>query len=88
MTPAPVGDLSLEEIAKIANDKIIIWGCLPGALFSPLYSEEYFKNFVKEIFSTFPLGSNFVLGVADQVPPDTEFSRIPLVREILENNDF
>jgi len=30
------------------------------------------------------LGSKFILGVADQVPPDADFSRISLVRRILE----
>ncbi|MDO9464487.1 MAG: hypothetical protein Q7J67_04230 [bacterium] len=85
VTPTPVGDLTLEEIKKIADDKIIIWGCLPGALFSRVYSEDYFVNYLKKVIQTFPLGSKFVLGVADQVPPDTDFLRICLVREILEN---
>lgn len=85
VTPAPVGDLTLEEIKKIVENKIIIWGCLPGALFSPVYSEDYFKKYLKEVLKTFPPGSGFILGVADQVPPDADFSRIALIREILEN---
>ena len=85
VTPAPVGDLTLEEIKKIAKDKIIIWECLPGALFSPVYPEDYFKKYLKKVLKTFPVGSKFVLGVADQVPPDADFSRIALVRETLEN---
>lgn len=59
-----------------------------GALFSPLYSENYFKDYLKKVLKIFSLDSDFVLGVADQVPPDAKFSRITLVRRILENNDF
>lgn len=88
VTPAPVGDLSLEEIAEIAKDKIIIFGGLPGALFSPCYPENFFKDYLRKVLRTFPPGSGFVLASADQVPPDAEFSRIALVKKILENDDF
>jgi hypothetical protein len=83
-TPAPVGDMSLEEIRDTASGRIIVWGGLPGALFSPLYSDEYFDSFVRETLAVFPRGSGFVLGVADQVPPDAAFERICRVQEILE----
>jgi hypothetical protein len=86
VTPAPVGDLALEEIKEIANNKIIIWGCLPGVLFSPIYSEEYFKNYTKKVLEIFTSDSGFILGVADQVPPDAEYSRIALVEKILKND--
>jgi uroporphyrinogen-III decarboxylase len=84
VTPAPVGDLTLEEIKKRTEGKIAVIGGLPGALFSPLYSHEYFEGFVRKALSIFPAGESFVLGVADQVPPDGELSRVRLVREILE----
>ena len=86
ITPAPVGDLSLKEIRDITEGKIIVWGCLPGALFSSLYPEDYFKEHLKQIFHTFTAGSGFVLGVADQVPPDADWKRIRLVRELIKNS--
>lgn len=83
-TPAPVGDMTLEEIREAAEGRIIVWGGLPGALFSPLYSDEQFDDFVRNALRTFPPGSGFVLGVADQVPPDADFARICRVRELVE----
>jgi len=84
VTPAPVGDLTVQEVKEICQGKSIVWGCLPGALFSPLYPEDYFKDYLKKVLETFPAGSGFVLGVADQVPPDADFARICLVRKVLE----
>lgn len=83
-TPAPVGDMTLEEIRVSAEARIIVWGGLPGALFSPLYADEQFDDFVRRALTTFPPGSGFVLGVADQVPPDADFGRICRVRELVE----
>lgn len=87
ITPAPFGDLTLEEIKEISKGRIIIWGCLPGVLFSPVYPEDYFKRYLREVLKTFPVGSRFVLGVADQVPPDAELSRICMVRSVLEEKN-
>ena len=84
ITPAPFGDISIKEIFEIVDEKIIIWGGIPGAIFSNLYSAEYFENFVKDIILFVKNKKNFILGVADQVPPDAPFERILKVREILE----
>lgn len=83
-TPAPVGDMALDELRDMTADRILVWGGIPGALFSPTTSEECFETFVEQVLRTFPRGSAFVLGVADQVPPDATFERICLVREIVE----
>ncbi len=84
VTPYPVGDVTIQDLRKVAGEDIIIWGGIPGALFSPLYSEEVFENHLKELLSTFPVGTKFVLGVADQVPPDGLTSRIIKVRQMVE----
>ncbi|MCM8804318.1 MAG: hypothetical protein NC833_03585 [Candidatus Omnitrophica bacterium] len=84
VTPAPFGDISIEEIFKIADNRIIIWGGIPGAIFSPLYNQKYFENFIKNLILFVKNKNNFILGVADQVPPDASKERILRVREILE----
>ena len=83
-TPAPVGDMMLGDIRSATAGRAIVWGGLPGALFSPLTSEGTFEAFVRETLETFPRGSGFVLGVADQAPPDADWRRICLVREIVD----
>lgn len=80
----PFCDLKLEEIYNITKDKIIVWGLLPGCIFSLLYKEEFFENFVKEVILFVKDKKNFILGVADQVPPDAPLKRIFKVREMIE----
>ena len=85
VTPAPAGDLTLEEVRDITAGRIVVVGGLPGVFFSPQYTKEHFEGFVRQALSAFPRGRGFVLGVADQVPPDGEFERMCSVRDILEN---
>jgi uroporphyrinogen-III decarboxylase len=86
ITPKPVGDITLEEIKILSGGRIVVIGGLPGAFFSPLYSDDFFRNFVEKVLSVFSDSGGFILGSADQVPPDAEFDRICMVREILNNN--
>ncbi len=83
VTPYPLGDVKIKDLRKEAGKDLIIWGGLPGVMFSPLYSEQQFKSHLEELLETFPSGSGFILGVADQVPPDGLISRIKYVREII-----
>lgn len=84
VTPAPLGDIEVKELRAIAGDKIVIWGGIPGALFSEAYSKEVFVDHVIKVLKTFKEDKRFVLGVADQVPPDGNISRIKKVRELVE----
>jgi len=84
VTPFPVGDITFEEIEEIIGDNVIVFGGIPGALFSPLYSDEYFENFLRKTIAFF-CKKNYILGVADQVPPDATLKRISFVREAIEN---
>ena len=83
VTPYPAGDIRVEDLRAEAGDGIVIWGGLPGVLFSPLYPEDVFIDHVHELMSVFPPGSGFILGVADQVPPDGLLSRVRMVRDIV-----
>lgn len=84
VTPYPIGDIKLKDLRKEAGDELIIWGGLPGALFSPQYSETQFISHLEEILQTFHRDTGFILGVADQVPPDGLIHRIEIVREMVD----
>ena len=83
VTPFPSGDIHVEDLRKEAGDAIIIWGGLPGVLFSPLYTEEQFASHLEKVLGIFMPGKGYVLGVADQVPPDAMINRVRLVREMI-----
>ena len=85
VTPFPIGDVKIDDLRNVAGKDLTIWGGIPGVLFSPFYTEEQFKTHLKKLIEVFPPRSNFILGVADQVPPDGLLSRIKYVRELLGN---
>jgi uroporphyrinogen-III decarboxylase len=84
LTPYPVGDLKFEDLAGIVGDsKSIIWGGIPGSYFTNCVSEEEFERHVKYLLSIMVKEPRFVLGVADQVPPDGLESRVKRVSELV-----
>lgn len=86
VTPAPVGDIGLEDLRPAVGDDFIIMGGLPGALFSERYSEQYFDDYLKQLAKISKPGEKFIIGAADQVPPDAVIGRMRKVREMVENN--
>ena len=84
VTPAPVGDISLDSLRTAAGD-IVIWGGLPGVMFSPLYSEDDFRKHLDDVIFHFGKDKRFVLGTADQIPPDGLLSRVAYAAERIRN---
>lgn len=87
MTPAPVGDLAVEEWAGFAGQTdTIFWGGIPGGFFTPLVSDEEFDRHVRAVLAIMRHEPRYVLGVADQVPPDGLESRIRRVAELVDES--
>lgn len=84
VTPFPSGDLTMQEVAGIVPDSTIIWGGVPGIMFTPSVTDEEFVEHVKDVLSIMKKHPRFVLGVADQVPPDGMIERIAKVSEICD----
>jgi uroporphyrinogen-III decarboxylase len=85
LTPYPVGDLKIEDFAGVAGDsKSILWGGLPGVYFTASVSDEEFERHVKQVLSVMVQEPRYVLGVADQVPPDGLKSRVRRVSELVD----
>jgi len=51
VTPAPSGDMTMEEAAAEVTGDTILWGGLPGVVFTPNFEEEAFVAHVKYILS-------------------------------------
>ena len=85
LTPDPVGDLAIREWADLAaNPKTILWGGVPGGYFTPSASNQEFERHVKEVISVMRTRPRYVLGVADQVPPDGLAERVKRVGELVQ----
>lgn len=77
LTPTPCGDADAAEMRALAgNPATVLWGGVPGAMFAPPYTWDRMERHVREVMSVWQ-NEPFVLGVADQVPPDgdIEFCR-------------
>ena len=85
MTPWPVGDLAVEEWSAVAvNPHTILWGGIPGSYFTPHVREEEFDRHVRNILDVMRSSPRYVLGVADQVPPDALESRVKRVADLVD----
>ena len=85
LTPDPVGDLKWEELSEFVGDSnSILWGGIPGTYFTANVSEEEFERHVKRIIEIMVKEPRYVLGVADQVPPDGLEERVRRVGELVE----
>ena len=84
VTPMPFGDVAVEDLRAVAGDDITLWGGLPGGIFSPNYSDQFFEDYVLNVIRC--ADDRFVMGVADQVPPDAVSRRIRRVRELVDAN--
>jgi len=61
---------------------LVLWGGLPGAIFSRSFPEKRFLALVREVLDAWA-GTPFILGTADQVPPDGDIERCRMVSEIM-----
>jgi len=85
LTPKPVGDLDVREIAQVAgSDSVILWGGVPGAMFAPPFTWDDMKAHVEDSLESWD-GRPFVVGVADQVPPDGDIGFCKKIAELVRS---
>ena len=83
---APMVPLTMKKAREVWSDRVIIWGGLPSLLFAPSIPEAEFRQYVDELFTTIAPGSGFILGVADNIMPDSVIGRVRWVSEYVERN--
>ncbi|MDO8681900.1 MAG: uroporphyrinogen decarboxylase family protein [Armatimonadota bacterium] len=84
LTPYPVGDCTVAEMRELAGPNLILWSGVPGALFSPVYTDEPLKQVVKECIEEFRHNWRFIIGICDQLPPDGLLDRVRMVTDMIE----
>ncbi|MEW6753199.1 MAG: uroporphyrinogen decarboxylase family protein [Candidatus Latescibacterota bacterium] len=84
VTPAPVGDLPIEALRPLVLPDTVLWGGIPGALFSPLFPQDELRRHVWRVLEAQRPSGRFVLASADQVPPDGDIQRVRRVADWVE----
>ncbi len=84
LTPDPVGDLRVDEWADYASgNQPIFWGGVPGSYFTAQVTEAEFERHVKAVLAVMRTCPRYVLGVADQVPPDALEGRVRRIQSLV-----
>ncbi len=85
LTPQPAGDLDVAAMRALAgNEQVILWGGVPGVMFAPPYTWDDMRRHVERVLEIWQ-GQRFVLGVADQVPPDGDIAFVNRIAEMLHH---
>ncbi len=84
LTPEPVGDVDIKDFADYAGEsKSILWGGIPGVYFTDKVSDDEFEAHSRRVLDVMKKEPRYVLGVADQVPPDALIDRVKRIGEIV-----
>ena len=81
---APMVPLTMEQARESWGNRVILWGGLPSLLLAPSVPEEEFREYMHRLFDTISPGDAFILGVADNVMPDSIIDRIAWVSDLIE----
>lgn len=84
ITPAPVGDISLEELRSHVLKDTVLWGGIPSGFFSEDFPQEKFEAWIRKALEVMKKDRRFVMGVADQIVPKTSMERVRKVAELVE----
>jgi len=79
-TPAPQGDVTLEEIKEALGDKVLLDG-IPAVYFLPMYPLETLLECTRRVVELFH--PRLILGISDEIPPDGDIERVRMVGELV-----
>ena len=86
LTPKPAGDMDIGELWKEAGRKdLILWGCLPGVMFTHQYKHEDIRRQVRRLFTELRKDGPVIAGSADQIPPDGDLEYVSYVSALLSH---
>jgi len=75
ITPAPVGDVEIEDLRALAgHPRTILWGGIPGAMFCPPWTRSDVVAQTERLLDALWEDGRLVVGSADQVPPNGDIA--------------
>jgi uroporphyrinogen-III decarboxylase len=83
LTPHPVGDVKVEELRELAGAEVVLWGGVPGAMFTPMWADKDVIQHTMHYVHTMMANHRFVLGIGDQLPPNGHITRVRAISNLV-----
>lgn len=82
----PMADITVTEAMDKLQSKVVMQGGIPSVFMCHEgSSRDEFISYVKDIINTVKGRRGFVLGMADNVPPNADFERVRIVSDIVNS---
>ena len=84
ITPAPQTLVTMQEFRRELGGDVTIWGGIPSVLFEPMYSDDDFDRYIRNMFREMAPGYRFIIGMGDNLPFDGDINRVGRVVELID----
>jgi hypothetical protein len=82
LTPAPMGDMTLEQIKAAVGDEIVVLDLLPTIDFLPNRRLEDMVEFARRAIDMF--APKLILGISDEISEVGEIEKVEAVSELVD----
>jgi len=82
LTPAPMGDMTLEEIKDAVGDKMVVLDLLPAIDFLPNYPLKDLLEFTRRVIDMF--APKLILGISDEISQVGEIEKVEAISELVD----
>jgi hypothetical protein len=83
LTPEPMGDVSIEEIAEVMGHDYAMVDGIPASMFCEPFTMKEVEEFTIRCIDLF--APWLIFGVSDELPPDADIERVRLVADIVRD---
>jgi hypothetical protein len=82
LTPAPMGDITLDEIKEAVGDDIVVLDLLPAIDFLPGHPVEALLDLTRRVIDMF--APRLILGISDEISQVGEIEKVEAVTELVD----
>jgi len=83
LPPAPMGDMTLEDIKAAVRDKMVVLDLLPTILFLPQYTLEETLEFARRTIDMF--APRLILGISDEISQVGQIEKVEAISELVSD---
>ena len=83
LPPAPMGDMTLEEIKAAVGDMMVVLDLLPAIHFLPHYTTRETVDFARRVIDMF--APRLILGISDEISQVGEIKKVEAISELVDS---